>query len=71
MSVYLDFPIQSSWGIVNLGSKNVKDDLERGGALLELLETRKKPEIMQTSPSGQREGHEKYSPEAPAAIKTS
>jgi len=66
-----DFPIQSSWGIINLGSKNVKDHLERGGALLELRETPKEPGIMQTSPSGPREGHKKYSLPASAAIKTS
>ena len=65
------FPVQSSWGIINLGSKGIKNDLERGVALIELLETPKKPEIMQTCPSGPREGHEKYFPEALAAIKTS
>lgn len=65
------FPVQSSWGIMNQDSKDVKGDLERGVALMELLETPKKPEIMQTCSSGPREGHEKYSPEASAAIKTS
>jgi len=34
--------------------------MKRGSALLDLLGTPKEPKIIQTSPSGQKEDHEKY-----------
>jgi len=39
--------------------------------VLEAVWAPKEPEITQTSPSGQKEDHEKYSSLASAAIKTS
>jgi hypothetical protein len=51
--------------------KDVKDSLGARGMSAKLFEVLKEPQITQTSPPGQREGHEKYSVEASPAIKTS
>jgi len=44
-------PFQSSWRIINLCSKDFKDDIKRSSALLELLDDRPKiPELFLKSP---------------------
>jgi hypothetical protein len=51
--------------------KDVKDSLGARGMSAKRSEAPKVPKITQTSPPEQREGHEKYSLPASAAIRTS
>jgi hypothetical protein len=51
--------------------KYVKDSLRARGMSAKRSEAPKVPKITQTSPPEQREGHEKYSLPASAAIKSS
>jgi hypothetical protein len=51
--------------------KDVKDSLGARVISAKPLMSPKEPEISRTSPPGKRKGHEKYSPPASAAIRTS